>query len=268
MEHKQRWVAAVIGVVLLFGVYFLFGHWGLVAITVLLSALAYYEFLTFSGAVRSLRALSAFAGLLLSVWLCLELPGAVMAIYSACLFILLRSLWQAHRSPPEEILPNFTHTQSRVFALVYLIVFPAFVPRLHSLPHGPAWLLFLLCLVWLGDTAAYYGGKTMGRHKLSPSVSPGKTVEGSLTALVACAVLALAFRHYALMHLAPWKLVAIAVLSSVVAQAGDLLESLMKRAYQVKDSGRLIPGHGGVFDRFDSLIFAAPFFYLLVRLAS
>jgi phosphatidate cytidylyltransferase len=268
MEHKQRWVAAVIGVALLFGVYLLFGHWGLVAITVLLSTFAYYEFLAFSGAVRSLRALSAFVGLLLSAWLCVELPGAVIAIYTACLFILLRGLWQAHRGRAEEILPNFSHTQSRVFALVYLIVFPSFVPRLHGLPHGPTWLLFLLCIVWLGDTAAYYGGKTLGRHKLSPTVSPGKTVEGSLTALVACAVLAFVFRHYALTHLAPWKLMVIAVLSSAVAQAGDLLESLMKRAYQVKDSGRLIPGHGGVFDRFDSLIFAVPFFYLLVRLAS
>ena len=108
----------------------------------------------------------------------------------------------------------------------------------------------------------------MGKRKLSPSISPGKTLEGSFTALVACALLGIAFGYFGLNHVAPWKLAVIAVLSSVVAQAGDLLESLMKRAYQVKDSGNLIPGHGGVFDRFDSLILAAPFFYLLVRIGT
>jgi phosphatidate cytidylyltransferase len=267
-EHKQRWVAAVIGVVLLFGTYFLFGHWGLVFLSVLLSSVAYYEFLSFSGAARKLRKLSATAGVVLSAWLCLDLPGALLSVYAACLLVLLRVLWQAHSSPAELLKENFLHAQTRIFALVYLVVFPSFVPRLHALAHGPVWLLFLLCLIWLGDTAAYYGGKTMGKNKLSPNVSPGKTMEGALTALVACAILALAFSRFSLTHLAPWKLVVVAILSSIVAQAGDLLESLMKRAYQVKDSGRLIPGHGGVFDRFDSLILAAPFFYLLVRLVS
>lgn len=267
-EHKKRWIAAVIGLVLLFGTYFLFGHWGLVGISVLLSSAAYYEFLVFSGASKNLKLLSTLVGVILSAWLCLDFPGAMLAVYAASLLVLLRVLWQAHSSPAEQLPANFLHAQARIFALVYLIVFPSFVPRLHALAHGPVWLLFLLCIIWLGDTAAYYGGKTMGKRKLSPNVSPGKTIEGSLTALAACAVLALVFSHYSLTHLAPWKLVTVAVLSSIIAQAGDLLESLMKRAYQVKDSGHLIPGHGGVFDRFDSLILAAPFFYLLVRLVA
>lgn len=268
LEHKKRWLAAVVGLAFLFGAYFLFGHWGLVAITVILSTISYYEFLVFSKASTSLRILSTAAGFALSAWLCLGLPSPTLALYVVIAAILVRSLWQAHVSSPESLAPNFAHAQTRVFGLIYLVFFPSFIPGIHSLPHGPYLLLFLLLIIWLGDTAAYYGGKSLGRHKLSPNVSPGKTLEGAATALLACVVLAVCYGYFQLTHVAPWKLALIAVLSSLMAQAGDLLESLMKRAYQVKDSGGLIPGHGGVFDRFDSLILAAPFFYLLVRLAT
>jgi phosphatidate cytidylyltransferase len=265
-EHKQRWAAAVAGVVLLFGIYFLFRQAGLVFLTVLLSFAAYREFLEFSGAARGWKWLAWAVGLALSAWLCLALPGELPALYTSAALLLLAGLWQAHRAPAEALAAGLQQAQSRVFALVYLIVFPSFVPRIHRLPHGPTLLLFLLLIIWLGDTAAYYGGKCLGRHKLSPNVSPGKTWEGALTALLACALLGFFYGRYALPYLWVWKPVVLAVFCSAIAQAGDLLESLMKRAYGVKDSGSLIPGHGGVFDRFDSLIFAAPFFYLLLAL--
>lgn len=266
LEHKKRWIAAVVGVSLLLAVYFFLGHFGLVALTVAVSVVSYSEFLTMSGAASRFRLTSLAIATALSIWLGLNLPGALPAFYLGALLLLLQGLWQAHGTP-ELMGTGFQQTQARIFGLVYLVLFPSFVPKLHSLPHGPWLLLFLLLIIWTGDTAAYYGGKTLGRHKLSP-VSPGKTREGALVALVACVLLALIFRQFALSHLPAWKLALIALLTSVVAQAGDLLESLMKRTFQVKDSGRLIPGHGGVFDRFDSLILAAPFFYLLLRLAA
>lgn len=268
LEHKKRVIAAVVGVAGLFGMYLAFGQWGLVLLTVAISGLAYHEFLAFSGAGRHLRWISASAGLGLSTWLCLDLPGGLEAIYLCGLAVLLRGLWRAHAASPEKVASEFFDSQTRIFGLVYLIVFPSFVPLLHKLPHGPKLLLLLLFIIWLGDTAAYYGGKSLGRNKLSLNISPGKTREGALVALVACALLGAAFHFWILDHIPAWKLVLIAVLSSAVAQAGDLLESLMKRAYKVKDSGSLIPGHGGVFDRFDSLILAAPFFYFLVRIST
>jgi phosphatidate cytidylyltransferase len=268
LEHKKRVVAAIVGVAGLFGMYAAFGHYGLVLLTVAISGLAYHEFLAFSGAAKHLRLLSAVAGLALSIWLSLQYPHALEAVYLAALAVLLRGLWRAHKATsPEQVGTEFMHSQGRVFGLLYLIVFPSFVPQIHSLTNGPRLLLLLLFIIWLGDTAAYYGGKSLGRNKLSLNVSPGKTREGAYVALVACAILAAIFQVYALPEYAMWKLILIAVSSSVVAQAGDLLESLMKRAYQVKDSGSLIPGHGGVFDRFDSLILAAPFFYFLVKIA-
>lgn len=266
LEHKKRVISAVVGLILLLAIYFGLGHPGLILIMVAISAASYYEFLTFSGAAGNSKALSLVVGTILSVWLCDGLPGALEAVYLAALAVLLRSLWRVHKGG--EIPLEVQHAQSRVFGLTYMIVLPSFVPRVHGLAHGPALLFLLIGVIWLGDIGAYYGGKTFGRNKLSPSISPGKTREGAVAALVVCALWALGWGSYALGHIPAWKWILIAVLTSVVAQAGDLLESLFKRAYAVKDSGDLIPGHGGVFDRFDSLILAAPFFYLLLRVAT
>ncbi len=262
-EHKKRIIAALLGLVVLFGIYFFFRHWGLVFITVVISWAAYLEFLAFSGASKSLQITSSLVGLFLAIWLGLELPGALLAIYISSLAIILRCLWQSHRSAPENIGANFQFAQSRLLGLVYLVFFPSFIPKIHSMPNGASLLLLLLLVVWLGDTAAYYAGKKWGKRKLSLNVSPGKTLEGALASLTICTVLGIAFSFFRMGHWEPWKLPLLTVSTSVIAQAGDLVESLMKRAYQVKDSGGIIPGHGGVFDSFDSLILAAPFFYLV-----
>jgi phosphatidate cytidylyltransferase len=120
------------------------------------------------------------------------------------------------------------------------------------------WLAFLLyAIVWLGDTAAYYVGSAIGRHKMAPRVSPNKSWEGAAAGfaigIVATLVWSLA-RHGAV----DLPLLAVAALTGIAAQVGDLFESLLKRAVNVKDSGALLPGHGGMFDRMDALLFAAP----------
>ncbi len=266
LEHKKRVISAVVGLLVLLALYFGLGHMGVVLIAVAISVGAYFEFLTFSGTTGGSRWISLLAGMALSIWLCLGLPGELEAIYLAALLILLRGLWGVHQSRPEDLPEKFRRIQARILSLVYLVVFPSFVPKVHALPHGPWLLLLLIGIVWLGDIGAYYGGKAFGRNKLSPVISPGKTLEGAAAGLLACGLWGVFYGSAALPHLPAWKLAFISVLGSVVAQAGDLLESLMKRAYSVKDSGSLIPGHGGVFDRFDSLILVAPFFYLLLRL--
>lgn len=268
VEHKKRIVAAIVGVALLLAIYFGFGHPGLVAITVAVSLAAYLEFLAFSGTLGRSKWIAIGTGLGLSVWLCVGLPGPQLALYMAGLVLLLHGLWRAHAGSSEQVQSAYRDLQAKVFGLLYLIVFPSYLVRVHLEPHGKWLLLFLLGIIWLGDIGAYYGGKTLGRHKLSPNVSPGKTIEGAISALVVCAVWAAVFGRWAFPHIGIATLITVAILSSAVAQAGDLIESLMKRAFSVKDSGALIPGHGGVFDRFDSLILAAPFFYFLLRLAA
>ena len=127
-------------------------------------------------------------------------------------------------------------------------------------------VLTLFGIVWAGDTAAYYGGRTMGRHRLAPRISPNKTVEGAVSGAVASAAvgLLLAVR---LMELPPSTLLGVSILGTAVAgQVGDLFESAMKRSAEIKDSSTLLPGHGGMLDRIDSLLFAAPVFYFLLLL--
>jgi phosphatidate cytidylyltransferase len=131
-----------------------------------------------------------------------------------------------------------------------------------GLPAGACLVVLLMVVIWGMDTAAYAVGKTMGRHKLCPGISPGKTVEGALAALAAAAALSAAFGYWLRLPLAHVVILGAAI--GVIGQLGDLFESMLKRRAGVKDSGSTLPGHGGVLDRFDSLLFAAPlaFFYL------
>ncbi len=136
---------------------------------------------------------------------------------------------------------------------------------------GTALVLLPLLLTWASDTGAYFVGRAFGRRKLIPSVSPGKTVEGALGGLLFTMLAAWLLGRYALPEVARLGMTHAAALTfgaliSVAAQAGDLAESLLKREAGVKDSSRIIPGHGGVLDRVDSLLFTLPLGYFLIEL--
>ncbi len=143
-------------------------------------------------------------------------------------------------------------------AIVYVGVLFSFVALLKKRDQGALWVVLLLSVVWAGDTGAYFAGRAFGRHKLHPKVSPKKTWEGSLGGLLASlGAGALAAGWY--LPSFPWSGLALAVLpAAVLGQSGDLCESVLKRSCGVKDSGRVLPGHGGILDRVDALIFAAP----------
>jgi phosphatidate cytidylyltransferase len=126
-----------------------------------------------------------------------------------------------------------------------------------TISSGTAWLFLLLAIVWSFDSAAYLGGRAFGRRKLAPRVSPGKTIEGVVAGAMAAAI-AGALAGAAWLDLAPWLGLVLGATVGLIGQAGDLMESLIKRAAGAKDSGALFPGHGGLLDRVDSLLFSAP----------
>jgi phosphatidate cytidylyltransferase len=135
---------------------------------------------------------------------------------------------------------------------------------LRDLPDGPSLILFLVGVTWAGETAAYAAGNAIGRHRLAPVVSPGKTVEGAVAQLVLSLGAALILGPWLLPAWPVWRAVIAALLLGVVGQLGDLAESVIKRSLGTKDTGGLIPGHGGVLDRLDSLLFSTPAFYYFV----
>ena len=127
------------------------------------------------------------------------------------------------------------------------------------------WLVFFVVLVtWAGDTGAYYAGMSVGRNKLAPSISPNKTVEGLIGGLILAVVAAFAAREWFLPSFTTGDCLAAGLLLTAAGVAGDLAESALKRGAGVKDSGSLLPGHGGLLDRLDSLLFTAPVFYYYV----
>ncbi|MGM3173914.1 phosphatidate cytidylyltransferase [Dickeya lacustris] len=131
---------------------------------------------------------------------------------------------------------------------------------------GAWWLLYVMVLVWGADSGAYLFGKLFGRHKLSPRVSPGKTWEGFCGGLATSAVIALLFSHYAPLSLSTSTLLVCSVIATLASVLGDLTESMFKREAGIKDSGHIIPGHGGILDRIDSLTAAIPVFSCLMLL--
>ena len=130
--------------------------------------------------------------------------------------------------------------------------------------YGPNWIYFLLAVIFVGDTAAYFIGKPFGRHKLAPLASPHKTWEGSIGGVVFACLSGIAAQQIFLPEASLWKAAVFAFVVHVVAQFSDPLESLFKRAAGVKDSSNILPGHGGFLDRIDSMILAAPLYYYLL----
>jgi len=127
---------------------------------------------------------------------------------------------------------------------------------------GMLWVFLLICLVFSNDIGAFYAGTFFGKHKLCPAVSPGKTIEGSLGGLIACFTVGVIFRIFFLPGL-PWGWFLLSVLGVAVAgPVGDLFESIIKRSGNIKDSGSILPGHGGLLDRIDALLFASPVAYI------
>ena len=160
----------------------------------------------------------------------------------------------------EEALPS---SAIAVMATMYVGMLGGCLIRLRNdFEHGPQLVAFLLLVVWLGDAGAYYTGKRLGKHKLSPRISPKKTVEGLAGGIIASIITAIVIQLTFLEEFPLVHAILVGVVLSIAGVIGDLAESMWKRSAAVKDSGTLIPGHGGFLDRLDSILFTAPILYV------
>jgi phosphatidate cytidylyltransferase len=292
----KRVLTAVVLVPLVLAAVFLAPWWLFAALLLALIVLAVHEYLGIMRGygIQPLRwavyAACIIAGLFLSVsWLSFVLAELTeYLVFAWPLFwipLLLFGIILVFRKDMRMALPAVS---ASAFAPVYIAMPLGLLGGLREL-SGVA-VVFVLLSVWAGDTAAYYVGRSLGKHKLAPVVSPNKTWEGAIASLIASvAVAALVCRFRApishwfaqstvfvidhpvqlpRLQSLPWlQIVIVGVLTNIAAQFGDLFESAIKRGAQLKDSGSLVPGHGGILDRIDALLFAIPALWLYVKIS-
>lgn len=152
-----------------------------------------------------------------------------------------------------------------LFTWIYLPYLISFVLLIGAVPHGRYWILFALAVIVAGDAGAYHIGMRMGRHKLYPIVSPNKSIEGSIGGFVSSLVVGWVVGSIFLRDASAAKLVICSLVLAAAGQIGDLVESMLKRNSGKKDSSHLLPGHGGILDRLDSLLFAFPVMWALTK---
>ena len=177
--------------------------------------------------------------------------GPVPALAVAILVVLSVPIWKGAT-------PSAEPATIGLLGLTYVSWLLGHGLLLHQLPDGPALVLFLVGVTWIGESAAYLVGSALGRHRLAPVISPRKTVEGAVAQLLTSVVASLALAPWLLPEWPPAAALGAGALLGLVGQVGDLAESAIKRSVGAKDTGSLIPGHGGALDRLDSLLFNAP----------
>lgn len=258
----KRTVSALIGAPLFLGLVYLGGQYTAFLVAVL-TILALREYMQI-GEQMGMRAWSKLTALVTIVWWISLLIVEEEWMLPFLIFWLLIGLGRLALTYPRTSLSEASYNFLGFF---YSVVLLSHLYLLRQLPSGLEWTFLTIFLVWATDIGAYLIGRQFGSHLLAPQVSPKKTLEGSLGGLLFSIAVALVF--WRMIGGANWiRYISMGIIIGISAQIGDLFESALKRSAGVKDSGKLIPGHGGILDRFDSLIFALPLVYYGVKLLS
>lgn len=261
----KRVLTAVILIPIVLLLVFKAPFWLITLASAAVAALAAWEFLAMADASGAktprIAVLCAVALLFGCIFFRPEYAAPLLGCLTFTLFILC-----VFRSPLARVLPDTAYS---VFGLLYIGLSLTAIPLLSAQENGPSLLVFLFFVVWVGDIVALYVGRAVGRRKLAPSISPNKTWEGSIGSVLGSVLITLLLIFLAgmltrnnfdwLSYPGPmFRWLGLAVLLNIAAQVGDLIESAIKRGAGVKDSGTLLPGHGGILDRIDALLLAAP----------
>jgi len=263
---KQRVLTAIVGVPLIVLAIWFGAPW----FTLLIAAAALAGTYEFYGMTRLDRKEPLFyLGLLWTLALVLAPhyahrdPGVLPMLGTAALLISL--IFLLRRPSTENAFPNWAWMIAGALYVGWML---SYWVALRGMDDGRNWVYIAMLTVFANDTGAYFVGRALGRHKLAPAISPAKTWEGAIGGLI-CAILgamvtAVVLSLVSAFTFAYWQIIILGLIVSLFAQLGDLVESLLKRNTGAKESGRLLPGHGGILDRFDSIIFVGAVVYYYV----
>lgn len=254
-----RTVSAIFGGALLLGLTYLGGAYGLVLVFVI-ALIGLHEYM------RILERLG------FKPWYTMNMLAAATWLGGAFLFgekfvSVALAVWfliAASRFALSYPRVNLSEVFHNYIGVIYTTGLFSYFFLLRARPLGLQWTFTVFFLVWAVDSGAYLIGRAFGKHRLAPEISPNKTIEGAFGGLTLALIVAWFLGDW-LGGIKPATMLLLGLVAGVSAQIGDLFESALKRAAGVKDSGRLIPGHGGMLDRFDSFVFALPLVYYLVR---
>ncbi len=254
---RYRVISSLVGIpLILFSVWT--GGWLLLAVTAAIMFVGIVEFTTM---IRKMQLNPPIAAMLAGTLMLLTgayFYGEKGLIWATTLAITMILVTVVIRFPLYSLLDGAAGLMGTLYVGLFIYFY-----LLRTVSEGWIWLFFMLVATWACDTAAYFVGKKIGRRKLAPVLSPGKTVAGAVGGIAASLGAGVAF-YFIYPFLPLVHMVTMGFMLGVVAQLGDLWESVMKRTASIKDTGNIIPGHGGVLDRFDSMFFTAPFvFYYL-----
>ncbi len=265
--HVKRWITGVIAVPLLFWIIAYGTEWLFAALIAAASLIGMVEYnrMAFGEGLRreKIETMAAAAGILLAA------AAGQAALMVALVSVSVMAVLILNLTEGGDRGPDMATAGRAILGILYIPLLMAHFILLRSVPQGVLWIFLILVVAFCGDIAAYYVGRSLGKGKLLPKVSPGKTVEGTIGLVVGSTAGALVFRQLFFPGLPVAHFAVLGVVGSIVGQLGDLCESALKRAAGVKDSGKLLPGHGGILDRLDCLMFMTPFVYyyqaLIVR---
>ena len=262
---KQRVITAAIGVPVIIFVVWFGDPWFslLIAAVVLLGSFEFYHMLANSSKGRPLTYFGLLWALAIALSpLSLHYRGIDILPIAMTEGMVFSLTWLLCRSPRERAFINWGWTLAGVLYIGWML---SYWLNLRILEDGRAWVYLALLSTFANDTGAFFIGKALGKHQLAPTISPGKTWEGAigglLSAIIGAIAIFLILNLFSPLPLRYWHLVLLGFVVSLFAQLGDLVESWLKRDIGVKDSGKLLPGHGGILDRFDSLIFTGVVVY-------
>lgn len=260
ISMKQRILTALIALVILVPL-IIYGEWPFIVFTYVFAAIGLYELMRMYRSEQGiLYGMVAFVFLLLLVYPATEfhLITLVLTRYDILLLFLVVLLGMTVFSKN-----RFTFNEAGFFFLATTYVGTAFHVLIETRLLGLNYLLFILFIIWATDSGAYFVGKSLGKRKLWPEISPNKTIGGALGGIVMALIVGTVFHLIYPFDLSWISVLLLTLLISIVGQLGDLVASAMKRHYGIKDFGRLFPGHGGILDRLDSLLFVLIVLYII-----